>query len=53
MARLIALFSIIPAGFGILSTIIIFFYPLSDKRVDEIVAALAERRKAAGEEVEM
>ena len=50
---LIALFSIIPAGFGILSTIIIFFYPLSDKRVDEIVAALAERRKAAGEEVEM
>jgi len=47
---LIALFSIIPAAFGVLSTIIIFFYPLHDKRVDQIVSELAERRKLAGEE---
>ena len=48
---LVALFSIIPAAFGLLATIIIFFYPLNDKRVDEIVAELQERRKASGEEV--
>jgi GPH family glycoside/pentoside/hexuronide:cation symporter len=47
---LIALFSIIPAAFGILATIIILFYPLNDKRVDEIVKELQERRLAAGEE---
>ena len=48
---LVALFSIIPAAFGVLATIIIFFYPLHDKKVDEIVAELQERRKANGEEV--
>jgi len=42
---LIALFSIIPAAFGVLSAIIIFFYPLNDKRVEEIEGELAERRK--------
>lgn len=47
---LVALFSIIPAAFGILATIIILFYPLNDKRVDEIVKELQERRLAAGEE---
>ena len=47
---LILLFSIIPAGFGVLSMIIAFFYPLNDKRVEQIVNELAERRKAIGEE---
>ncbi len=47
---LIALFSIIPAGFGVLSIIILFFYPLNDKKVEQIVNELGERRKAIGEE---
>ncbi|MBN2280684.1 MAG: MFS transporter [Candidatus Marinimicrobia bacterium] len=42
---LIALFSIIPAAFGLLSAVIIFFYPLNDKKVEIIEAELAERRK--------
>ena len=42
---LISLFSIIPAVFGIISAAIIFFYPLNDKKVAEISADLAERRK--------
>lgn len=50
---LIALFSIIPAGFGLLAIIIAYFYPLSDKRVAEIGKELAERRKAIGEEAMM
>ena len=50
---LVALFSIIPAGFGVLATIIAYFYPLNDKRVDQIVKELAERRKAVGEETVM
>ena len=50
---LVALFSIIPAGFGVLATIIAYFYPLNDKRVDQIVKELAERRKASGEETVM
>jgi len=48
---LIALFSVIPAAFGILAIIIVYFYPLSDKRVAEIGAELAERRKAENQEV--
>jgi GPH family glycoside/pentoside/hexuronide:cation symporter len=47
---LILLFSLIPAAFGVLASIIAFFYPLNDKRVDQIVSELAERRKAIGEE---
>ncbi len=47
---LILLFSLIPAGFGVLALILSFFYPLNDKRVDQIVNDLAERRKAVGEE---
>ena len=50
---LVALFSIIPAGFGVLATIIAYFYPLNDKRVDQIVQELAERRKASGEDTAM
>jgi GPH family glycoside/pentoside/hexuronide:cation symporter len=47
---LILLFSLIPAAFGVLAAIIAFFYPLNDKRVDQIVSELQERRKAIGEE---
>ena len=47
---LIALFSVIPAAFGILAIIIVYFYPLSDKRVAEIGAELTERRKAVDQE---
>lgn len=48
---LILLFSLIPAVLGLLSMIIIFFYPLSDKRVEEIGNELTERRKERGEEI--
>jgi GPH family glycoside/pentoside/hexuronide:cation symporter len=47
---LILIFSLIPAGFGVLSMIIAFFYPLNDQRVEQIVNELEERRKAIGEE---
>ncbi|MBN1398025.1 MAG: MFS transporter [Bacteroidetes bacterium] len=50
---LVLLFSLIPAGFGVVAMIIAFFYPLNDKRVAQIVTDLAERRKTAGEEVQM
>ena len=46
---LILLFSLIPAGMGILSIIIVLFYPLNDKHVDEMTAELANRRKLSGE----
>jgi len=49
---LITLFSIIPAGFGVLSILILMFYPISDKRIAEIGAELEERRKSNGEEPE-
>ncbi len=45
---LILLFSLIPAGIGIFSIIISFFYPISDKRIKVIGAELEERRKANG-----
>jgi glycoside/pentoside/hexuronide:cation symporter, GPH family len=47
---LISLFSIIPAGFGVLSILILLFYPINDNRIAEIGVELEERRKAAGEE---
>ena len=47
---LILLFSVIPAGFGVLSILILMFYPISDKRIAEMGAELEERRKASGEE---
>jgi len=40
-----ALFTIIPSAFGLLATIIVIFYPLNDKRVDQIVKELSERRE--------
>lgn len=46
---LVLLFSLIPAGFGILSTLIIAFYPLTSKRVEQIGSDLAERRKERGQ----
>jgi len=42
---LILLFSLIPAGLGVLSVILSLLYPLHDKRVEKIGADLAERRK--------
>lgn len=50
---LIALFSIIPAGIGILAAIISYFYPLSDKRVEEMSAELEQRRIDNGEDSEI
>lgn len=41
---LILLFTLIPAGLGIVSIIISFIYPLNDKRVDEISNELLTRR---------
>lgn len=49
---LIALFSLIPAGFGILSMILILLYPLSDEKVAQITKELTERRKQRGEAIE-
>lgn len=46
---LILLFSLIPAGLGILSIVLSLLYPLSDKRVEQIGAELKERRKDSGE----
>jgi glycoside/pentoside/hexuronide:cation symporter, GPH family len=46
---LLLLFSVIPAAFGILSIIILFFYPLNDSRVDRIVSELDQRRKESEE----
>jgi GPH family glycoside/pentoside/hexuronide:cation symporter len=46
---LVLLFSLIPAAFGVLALIIMFFYPLNDRRVEEIVTDLKQRRLAAGE----
>jgi GPH family glycoside/pentoside/hexuronide:cation symporter len=43
---LLLLFSLIPAGLGIVSMLISLAYPLNDKRVAEIELELGERRKA-------
>jgi len=47
----VALFSVIPAAMGILSMIILYFYPLNDKRVQEIENELKQRRKESGDEL--
>lgn len=47
---LILLFSLIPAGVGVLAILLSLIYPLGDKRVAKIQAELIERRRAAGEE---
>ncbi len=46
---LVLLFSLIPAVLGILALILLMFYPLSDKRVETIIAELDSRRKVNGE----
>jgi len=50
LKSLIMLFSLIPAGLGILSLCILsFLYPLDEKHVEEIEAELRERRKESGD----
>lgn len=44
---LILLMSVVPAALGIVSIIIVLFYPLNEKRVAEIAVALKARRDAA------
>lgn len=46
---LILLFSLIPAGLGVLSIILLNIYPLNDKKVEEITSELRNRRKEKGE----
>ncbi len=48
---LLLLFSLIPAGMGVLSILLLLIYPLNEKRVQEIEAALDERRKQTGEDI--
>ncbi len=43
---LILLFSVIPAGLGLLSLLLLLVYPLNEKRVDQIVTDLEARRRA-------
>jgi len=50
---LLLLFSLIPAAFGIVSMIILFFYPLNDKKVQNISYELEVRRKELGESVDL
>lgn len=42
---LLLLFSLVPAGMGVLSILLSIVYPLNDKKVQEIGAELIERRK--------
>ena len=44
LSGLILLFSIIPAAFGIISMILMVFYPLNDQKVEVITGELAERK---------
>jgi len=46
---LLLLFSLIPAGFGVIAVVLSLLYPLSDNRVAEMGAELAERRKNSEE----
>ncbi len=45
---LLLLFSLIPAGLGVLSILLSLIYPLNDKRVQEIQVELIDRRKKNG-----
>lgn len=47
---LVLLFSLIPALLGVIALIIVFFYNLDEKKMEQITAELLERRKASGEE---
>jgi GPH family glycoside/pentoside/hexuronide:cation symporter len=53
LRSLVMLFSLIPAGIGVLSLLILFFiYPLNDRRVAEIGAELKERREISDEDTQ-
>jgi glycoside/pentoside/hexuronide:cation symporter, GPH family len=47
------LFSIIPSAVGVISMIILAFYPLTDKKVKEMGADLEKRRLDLGESVDL
>lgn len=49
---LLLLFSLIPAGMGVISIAILLSYPLNDKRVEEIEGELIERRKLTNKNTE-
>jgi GPH family glycoside/pentoside/hexuronide:cation symporter len=42
------LFTVIPAGMGAISILLLFFYPLNEKRVEEIQNELEKRRSSSG-----
>jgi len=46
---LVMLMSVVPAVLGIVSIVIVLFYPLNEKKVAQIEADLKARRAAAGE----
>ncbi len=52
LSGLILLFSLIPAAFGIVSMILMFFYPLNDQKVEVITGELAERKAKEDENSE-
>lgn len=47
---LLLLFSLIPAALGVISIVLLLLYPLTDKRVEELIAELEQRRKENGDE---
>lgn len=49
---IVLLMSLLPAGLGIVSIVIFFFYPLTDRRVNEINEELKARRLKAGLPIE-
>ena len=49
MHGLLLLFSLIPAGMGVLSLVLVFFYPLTDKKVEMMTKELNDRRMQRGE----
>lgn len=50
---LILLFSLIPAGLGVISILLSLIYPLSDKRIEQIGSDLAQRRRESEPETEI
>ncbi len=47
---LVLLFSLIPAGIGVLSMIFLTFYPLNDQRVESMIEELNVRRGESGDD---
>jgi GPH family glycoside/pentoside/hexuronide:cation symporter len=43
---LVLLMSVIPASIGIVSIVLLLFYPLNEKRMSQIAADLKQRRAA-------